>query len=294
MQQVFISYRRDGGEALAQLLFDRLTALGFSVFYDIESLSSGQFDTKIYSKIEECSDFLVVLPPSALDRCIYEEDWVRCEIRHALQHKKNIVPVMMRGFVFPPDLPADISAIATANGVSFESMEYLEARIDKIASMLVSAPAGDFRCAESIKHKTPTQHPVVINSISTIASNEPSNAFPSGNASSTINIDDFSVIQFKAHISNVPKDSSKIKYDFRIIHSRNGLVYHDSSELDWRGEWNIISLGWLIKGADGSRVATGNYTAELTVENSNKYSYTFDVVSGGKSSGFLSWLFGRK
>ena len=32
---IFISYRRDGGEALAQLLNDRLKMLGYEVFYDI-------------------------------------------------------------------------------------------------------------------------------------------------------------------------------------------------------------------------------------------------------------------
>ena len=41
--QIFISYRRSGGEALAYLLNEKLSALGYKVFYDIESLSSGRF-----------------------------------------------------------------------------------------------------------------------------------------------------------------------------------------------------------------------------------------------------------
>ena len=47
--QIFISYRRDGGDMLAQLLFDRLTHLGFSVFYDVESLRSGKFNEALYN-----------------------------------------------------------------------------------------------------------------------------------------------------------------------------------------------------------------------------------------------------
>ena len=35
---IFISYRRDGGDTLAQLIYDRLTDRGYSVFLDIESL----------------------------------------------------------------------------------------------------------------------------------------------------------------------------------------------------------------------------------------------------------------
>ena len=137
--QIFISYRRDGGEALAQLLHDRLTDKGYKVFYDIESLKSGPFDTKLYQKIEECEDFILVLPPQALDRCIYDEDWVRCEIKHALKMQKNIIPILMRGFVFPQILPDDIQAVSKMNGVEFETMGYMDAKIDKIISMLNSS-----------------------------------------------------------------------------------------------------------------------------------------------------------
>ena len=110
--QIFISYRRDGGDYLAHMLRDELEDRGFRVFYDIESLKSGPFNTKLFEKIEECEDFVLILPPAALDRCIYEEDWVRKEISHALAHKKNIVPIYMRGFVMPHDLPEDIAAPA--------------------------------------------------------------------------------------------------------------------------------------------------------------------------------------
>ncbi|MBQ2750106.1 MAG: toll/interleukin-1 receptor domain-containing protein [Clostridia bacterium] len=38
--QIFISYRRDGGADLAGRISDRLTALGYSVFLDVESMRS--------------------------------------------------------------------------------------------------------------------------------------------------------------------------------------------------------------------------------------------------------------
>lgn len=49
---VFISYRRDGGEYTAKILRDRLSELGYAVFFDVESLRSGDFNTKLYSVIE--------------------------------------------------------------------------------------------------------------------------------------------------------------------------------------------------------------------------------------------------
>lgn len=46
---VFISYRRDGGESYAQLLYNSLIKMGYNVFYDIESMSSGNYK-KQYAK----------------------------------------------------------------------------------------------------------------------------------------------------------------------------------------------------------------------------------------------------
>ena len=68
--QIFVSYRREGGESLAALLYERLTRMGYRVFYDVESLRSGDFNEKLLGVIEKCEDVLVVLPPNGLDRCI--------------------------------------------------------------------------------------------------------------------------------------------------------------------------------------------------------------------------------
>ena len=96
--QIFISYRREGGEALAHLIHDRLRQKNYRVFLDVESLRSGMFNNALYKKIEECEDFLIVLPKNALNRCVDPEDWVRLEIDHALELNKNIIPIMMRNF----------------------------------------------------------------------------------------------------------------------------------------------------------------------------------------------------
>lgn len=47
--EIFISYRREGGESVAQTIYDRLTEIGYRVFLDRQSLNSGDFDVKIYS-----------------------------------------------------------------------------------------------------------------------------------------------------------------------------------------------------------------------------------------------------
>ena len=57
--------------------------------------------------------------------------WVRQKIRLALEHKINIVPIMLKDFVFPEDLPEDIEQVRNYNGVRFY-MEFFDAVIDKV------------------------------------------------------------------------------------------------------------------------------------------------------------------
>ena len=117
---------------MAILLRDRLTAKGYRVFLDIESLNSGSFNKKLLSVIEECTDIVVVCSKNSLDRCANEGDWVRMEIAHALKHGKNIVPVLLRGFEWPATLPDDIDVLRMQNGINAGNNEYFDAAIDRL------------------------------------------------------------------------------------------------------------------------------------------------------------------
>lgn len=76
---VFVSYRRSNGSQLASLLKVHLQLRGFSVFIDVERLEAGKFDNNLLQSIHKAKHFLLVLTPSALDRCkhdIEKKDWV--------------------------------------------------------------------------------------------------------------------------------------------------------------------------------------------------------------------------
>ena len=144
-EQIFISYRRDGGDVTAKLICEALKNKGYSVFYDFDSLQGGYFDERILRAIEGCTDFVLVLPAGSLDRCKNENDWVRLEIKHAIKNGKNIIPVMLPGFSFPKDLPEDIASISRINGVAFV-MAYFDVGvvpsiIDRLSNTNIAAPA---------------------------------------------------------------------------------------------------------------------------------------------------------
>lgn len=107
--------------------------MGYKVFYDIESLSSGKFNAKLLEVIDECNDVLVILPPNSLERCVNEDDWLRLEVAYAIRQGKNIIPIMMKGFEWGKNIPEDIKELKNYNGVivTFDFFEGVLARIIK-------------------------------------------------------------------------------------------------------------------------------------------------------------------
>lgn len=137
MYDVFISYRRDGGYEMARLIYEHLKSNGLSPFFDVEELRNGPFNTELYNVIEESENFLLVLPPNALERCQNKNDWLRLEIEHAIKFNKNIIPVMMKNFEWPSNLPKSIEIISKYNGLEM-SREYFNASIKKILSLMIN------------------------------------------------------------------------------------------------------------------------------------------------------------
>ena len=96
---VFISYRRtDVYNALA--VYENLKNHGYDVFFDYRSIASGDFEQIIISNIRARAHFLVILTPTALDRCNEPGDWLRREIETAIDEKRNIVPLFFKRFQF--------------------------------------------------------------------------------------------------------------------------------------------------------------------------------------------------
>lgn len=133
---VFVSYRRSSYES-ANLIATRLKAAGYSVFFDLETMRSGLFNEQLYSVIEDCKDFILVLPPDALDRCFDEEDWVRKEVLHAMAHEKNIVPVMLNGFQWPSPMPDGMEKLCMYQAVA-ASKDYFDLALQRLESYLKS------------------------------------------------------------------------------------------------------------------------------------------------------------
>lgn len=141
MFDIFISYRRDGGEILGRLMFEILND-DYSVFFDHESLTSGRFDTKLLDHIASCKDFLVILSRNCFERTktSQADDWFYREISHAILHDKNIIPIFMEDFKMPTEkelaeYPKEIQTLLQYNGYTLQ-ISYIDSVIAKLRNNL--------------------------------------------------------------------------------------------------------------------------------------------------------------
>ena len=150
---IFISYRRTN-MPWALAIYQNLTAHGYDVFFDYESIASGDFEQVILGNIRARAHFLVVLTPSALERCDNPNDWLRREIETALEEKRNIVPIFLEGFDFgspsiSKHLTGKLENLKKYNGQNVpagffdEAMEKIRARFLNVSLDAVLHPVSE-------------------------------------------------------------------------------------------------------------------------------------------------------
>lgn len=267
---IFISYRRDGGEIMAHTLHDKLTARGFQVFYDIESLKSGTFNTKLYEEIEACTDFILILPKNGLDNCRYEEDWVRREIAHALKHKKNIVSVFLRDFAFPMELPDEIHDIKYIQGVDFGTMDFFESKVDRIVEMLYSKP---------VYTNVRTSVGMQTNKIAVYGTNGDETEVPSDiRRFNSINMEEYENVCFS--LDTTDGVGSLVEYTM-VITDHEGTPIFDTKGLISQNEKNSGNncvIIWKIKEEGYPLVAPGKYRVTIAIEQAEQCFAGFEIT----------------
>lgn len=135
---IFISYKRKSLPT-ANNLYYRLTTKGYSTFFDLEEMRRNNFDTQLLQYIENANDIFVILEEGSLDGCKKEnwknEDWFCHEIAFALEKKKNIIPILLNGYVMPEqrDLPEGLKELSLKNAPEF-SFSFFDEYIEKLIS----------------------------------------------------------------------------------------------------------------------------------------------------------------
>ena len=140
---VFISYRRiDVYTALA--VYENLKNQGYDIFFDYRSISSGDFEQIISSNIRARAHFLLILTPTALERCNEPGDWLRREIELAIDEQRNIVPLFFKGFRFgvPPvseKLTGKLENLSRYNGLNVHE-DYFDEAMHRLRTQYLNIP----------------------------------------------------------------------------------------------------------------------------------------------------------
>lgn len=135
---IFISYKRKSLPT-ANNLYYRLTTKGYSTFFDLEEMRRNNFDTQLLRYIENANDVFVILEEGSLDGCKKanwkENDWFCHEIAFALEKGKNIIPILLNGYVMPEqhELPDELKELPLKNAPEF-SFSYIDEYIEKLIS----------------------------------------------------------------------------------------------------------------------------------------------------------------
>ncbi|MGB8772174.1 MAG: tetratricopeptide repeat protein [Candidatus Korobacteraceae bacterium] len=128
----------------ALAIYQDLTQHGYDAFMDYTGLASGDFETVILENVRARAHFLVLLTPSALERCGDPADWLRREIEAALDSRRNIVPLMFEGFDFGTptianQLTGKLAVLKQYNAMGVPA-EYFDAAMKKLREKYLNAP----------------------------------------------------------------------------------------------------------------------------------------------------------
>jgi tetratricopeptide (TPR) repeat protein len=121
-----------------------LTYHNYDAFFDYESIDSGDFEQVLIGNIRARAHFLVLLTPSALERCVNPDDWLRREIETALDEKRNIVPLFLENFNFGSPsiakiLTGKLGQLKNYNGLNVHT-DYFQEAMQRLCTRFLDVP----------------------------------------------------------------------------------------------------------------------------------------------------------
>jgi hypothetical protein len=121
----------NSGEELGRAVRDRLIAAGLDVFYDKDVPLGENWELRARRELADRTYFIVVLLPDTLRKA----PGVRAELSSAIDQRKKIVPLMLRGFSIFHDVPDEFGELPSYKGI-FSDVNRLDDAVREIAGLL--------------------------------------------------------------------------------------------------------------------------------------------------------------
>ena len=138
--EIFVSYRRTdakgnvSGRDIARLLSKEFKLHGYKTFFDYSELQDNDFAKTIIPTVRNCKIFVLVLTKDAMFRCCKEGDWVRQEIKTAIDSNVKIITVNPDNSFngWPESFPDELSSIKTIQMSSIDMNSNFEVTVKKM------------------------------------------------------------------------------------------------------------------------------------------------------------------
>jgi len=134
--KLFISYPSESwnfAQRIAEKLVNRVEQ---SIFIDYRSIDQADFAASILKHLRESDAVLLMVTEYTFEDIHRDKDWVRLEIRTALECEIPIVLVRENGLLPPSDLPDDVRGVSRSQGIPFYR-EFFDPGIDLLTEFLM-------------------------------------------------------------------------------------------------------------------------------------------------------------
>jgi formylglycine-generating enzyme required for sulfatase activity len=261
--KLFISYRRKSWAFTHRLADELRERLDAEIFVDLDGVDEADFERSILRHLTESSAVLLITTEETFaDRIHRDDDWVRREIRLALERNLPIVLVCVEGRLPPPGLPEDIHDVARMQGVNFYP-DFFTPAVERLVDFVVKIGAARLKPAAlptapaAAQVATPTEKPAtgkaaLEEALDLLDGDDPAKAkflleqIRPGFQSKRINIDEL-IAEADAKLAELERRrSAALEYDeicllaARRVTEKRGLAQFAQWQQDYPDLWEAL------------------------------------------------------
>ncbi len=272
-EYIFVSYaHKDAPKVLP--IIDVLNERGFRVWYDAGIEAGTEWPEYIEEHLQKASVILVFMTPNTIasKNC-------RNEINFALDLNKEILVIYLEDTELLKGMRLQLNSTQSL----FKNNHYTnESFLRELINARILQTCRDSFNEQPVvpqPQRIPQESVTRISNICSIGTNDEGDMWPNGKYTQVINRDEFSVVFFHINLLKPFGFSGEIHNKYEIYNSANNLIFEDYSTLQIEEDYDKISMGWILKGNDGSFIPSGEYRFVCSINNSSSFTYFFTVCS---------------
>ncbi len=292
---IFVSYaHRDSAVVIPMI--NALQEAGYRVWYDQGIQAGTEWPEYIEDHLNKCSCVLICMSPATIDS-------INCrnEINYACMLKKDMLVVYLEQTKLAKGMNLQLNSQQSLFRNRHESdasffAELVRAKVLKSCKVTQDGDEDEesysppvppretkdlFTDEDSSSYAQTVKSRIdgvpVISRVGTMGSNNPSEPWPRGIYSQSIDAGRFNSVHFHCNLIRPTKKQETRSVGIRIYDSRDTLIYESILDIVFNVGNDKFSVCWRLRDDDGLSQSAGMYTAVIWVDNSRAFEYAFQL-----------------